>query len=84
EPEPEPVARIADYLPPPAPREWNLWSLEQLAREGAGADAARDEERAYLLMYLREFANPDGLLPTDFDPLVRESFGELLVAGRSR
>jgi hypothetical protein len=27
---------------------------------------------------LREFANADGVLARDFDPLVREAFGELL------
>jgi hypothetical protein len=30
------------------------------------------------LHYLREYAGPDGMLPLDFDGLVRESFGELL------
>jgi hypothetical protein len=30
-------------------------------------------------MHLREFANADGMLPETFDPLVRESFGELLT-----
>ena len=34
-------------------------------------------------IYLREFASPDGALSTDFDALVRESFGEL-IAGRAR
>ena len=29
-------------------------------------------------MYLREFAGPDGLLPVDFDGLVRDSFGDLV------
>ena len=58
-----------------APRSWNLWELERAARELAGADAAADAERQYLLLYLREFANPDGKLPIDFDPLVREAFG---------
>ena len=73
--------------PPPSedadePREWNIWQLDRLARDGAGVDAARDEERALLLMHLRGFAGPDGLLPASFDDLVRESFGELVaVAG---
>jgi outer membrane biosynthesis protein TonB len=60
------------------PREWNLWELERLTREGSGSDPAVDEERNYLLMYLREFANADGALPVDFDGLVRDSFGELI------
>lgn len=86
EPEPEPVAAA----PPPepstvvpigvgaGPRQWNLWDLERLTREHAGVDVAQDEERQFLLMYLREFADPAGLLPLDFDGLVRDSFGELV------
>ncbi len=66
---------------PVQPQAWNLWELERLVRESAGEDPLRDEERAYLLVYLREFAATDGALPVDFDALVRESFGEL-VAGR--
>ena len=63
------------------PRRWNLWDLERLTRERSGDDAVRDEERSFLLMYMREFAGPDGLLPVDFDRLVRDSFGELVGAG---
>jgi hypothetical protein len=61
------------------PREWNLWELERIVRDHEGADVARDEERNFLLMHLREFANADGVLPETFDPLVRESFGDLLT-----
>jgi hypothetical protein len=61
-----------------SPREWNLWELERVARDNAGDDVARAEERAYLLMYLREFAGPDGVLPADFDGLVRDAFGDVL------
>jgi hypothetical protein len=61
-----------------AARRWNLWDLERLTREASGGDVARDEERTFLLMYLREFADADGLLPVDFDGLVRDSFGELV------
>jgi len=87
EPQPEPVAVAPEPAPTVVamplssePRQWNLWDLEQLSREHAGADAARDEERSFLLMYLRDFAGPDGLLPIDFDGLVRDSFGDLLSA----
>lgn len=83
EPEPEPEAQQEPVIPlplPATPREWNLWDLERLTRASGGADVIRAEERAYLLMYLRDFASPDGILPADFDGLVRESFGELLVA----
>jgi len=71
------------YRPPPAPkppaREWNLWDLERRAREQAG-DASRDEEWAALFMNLREFASAEGILPKEFDELVRESFAELIQA----
>jgi hypothetical protein len=31
-------------------------------------------------MYLREFAGSDGVLPTSFDGIVREAFGDVLDA----
>jgi hypothetical protein len=78
EPQREPEPAVA-YLPlSEEAREWNLWELERVARENITADVAKNEERAYLLMYLREFAGPDGTLPADFDGLVRDSFGDLL------
>ena len=61
-------------------REWNLRDLERAARDAAGDDAERDEERAFLLMYLRDFAGPDGSLPATFDELVRDSFGDVAEA----
>jgi hypothetical protein len=75
---PEPVA----YLPLDAgePREWNVWELERLARQGEGRGPRQDDELAFLLLELRQFANADGRLPVSFDPVVRESFGELLFA----
>jgi hypothetical protein len=80
EPEPEPAPVVVPIRVSGEPRQWNLWDLERLTREHAGADSARDEERSYLLMYLREFAGPDGQLPIDFDALVRDSFGDLVGA----
>jgi hypothetical protein len=88
EPEAEPVAATA----PPAesslvvefrprttvPREWNLWDLERLARQEAGDHPERRDEWSYLFLHLRQFAQADGSLPAEFDPLVRESFGGLL------
>ena len=80
EPEPEPVpARVVAFIPAnEGPREWNLWELERAARDHATDDVVRNEERSDLLMYLREFAGPDGTLPTDFDGLVRDAFGDVL------
>jgi hypothetical protein len=78
EPESEPEPTVS-FLPiSGVPREWNLWELERATRDHATDDVAQNEERSYLLMYLREFAGPDGTLPADFDGLVRDAFGDLL------
>lgn len=95
DPEPEPVATpepLAESVPEPVviasfpqqPRAWNLWELERLVRSRAGDDPLRDEEWSYLLVYLRDFATPEGVLPEEFDALVRESFGDLLEAAAAR
>ena len=80
EPKPEPVAdgepEVARLPGNGAPREWNVWDLERLARDGG----ARDGELAFLLLELRQFADADGRLPVSFDPVIRESFGKLLYA----
>jgi hypothetical protein len=84
----EEVPAAAVDRPPPAlspspladAREWNVWELERLARRVGGKAVAEDDERSFLLVYLREFATPEGLLPADFDALVRESFPELVAA----
>jgi hypothetical protein len=60
------------------PRSWNLWDLERIAREGVRTEPERRDEWAYLFLNLRQFASADGTLPTEFDGLVRESFGGLL------
>jgi outer membrane biosynthesis protein TonB len=88
-PPPEPVAAPPDLereraavvsLPRrPGPRqEWNLWEIERLVRERLRHDPERFEESQYLLLHLRSFASADGSLPTEFDDLVRESFGGVL------
>jgi hypothetical protein len=80
EPEPQ-VVTLATHASA-LPREWNLWELERLARERTGDDSVRDEEWQFLFMYLRDFADPNGVLPASFDGLVRESFSELISARR--
>lgn len=81
---PRPAERPVPPPPPPAPpaREWNLWDLERRARRARdeAGDAPRDEEWSALFTHLRVFANADGVLPKEFDGLVRESFGELIEA----
>ena len=81
EPEPElpPVATVVPITGSAGPRRWNVWDLERVAREQSGGDPVVDEERTFLLLYLRDFAGPDGLLPADFDDLVRQSFGGLVA-----
>jgi outer membrane biosynthesis protein TonB len=87
-PEPEPLPRPEAAAPPepePAvvpfvlrdstPRMWNLWELERLAAAKADGDPAREQERTLLLLHMRQFADPAGDLPVEFDALVREAFG---------
>jgi hypothetical protein len=78
--EPLPAAAVVPIPQTAAARQWNVWDLERLARDHSGEDPIVDEERTFLLMYLRDFAGPDGLLPVDFDDLVRQSFGALVGA----
>jgi hypothetical protein len=80
EPEPEPAqepeplpAVVPLVLRDTTPRKWNLWELERLAQQMNGDAAA--EERTILLVNLREFADPSGDLPVQFDELVRDAFG---------
>ena len=80
-PAPEPTAVVVPIPVAAAPRSWNIWDLERVVREHAGVDALADEERTFLLMYLRDFAGPDGTLPVDFHELVRQSFGPILPSG---
>jgi hypothetical protein len=78
-----PPAAPAPQPPPVAPavverRRWNVFDLENRARRAAGADPAADEERTFLFLYLREFADISGDLPEHFDPFVRDSFADLI------
>lgn len=87
EPEPEPVSVSApgreEELAYGGPaREWSVWELERLVRERR--DDPRQEEWAALVLSLRDFARVDGMLPLEFDQLVRESFGPLLAGGGTR
>jgi hypothetical protein len=79
QPVPEPELPPAAAVVSSAPRQWNVRDLERLTREHSGGDPIADEERTFLLLYLRDFAGPDGLLPVDFDDLVRQSFGALVA-----
>ena len=61
-------------LMPLSARVWNIWELDRALRDSG----AVTEEQEFLLMYLRDYAGPDGSLPLDFDELVRESFADVL------
>jgi hypothetical protein len=56
------------------PVRWNVCALERLARAHPESEHLR-----FLIVWLRQFADAAGELPADFDSLVRESFGDLIV-----
>jgi chromosome segregation ATPase len=64
-------------LPQPT-RGWNLDALTRLVEESADDFPDRADEWRYTLFYLRNEAAVDGSLPSRFDALVEECFGELL------
>jgi hypothetical protein len=84
EPEPEEEEDVEELVPALSqaahrrPEGWNLWDLELRASERAGENRLRDEEWHALFVSLREYARPDGTLPSDFDALVQDSFAELI------
>jgi capsular polysaccharide biosynthesis protein len=69
--------------PPPAGEEqagaWNLMVLERLVNDrGEEFPDRRDEWTSYLY-FLREYAEPDGTVPSSFDWLIEETFSELVA-----
>jgi hypothetical protein len=74
EPEPEPAAVAVPASTRIGGPPYNVGELERaLTADGTGND-----EQTFLLQYLRDYAAADGSLPSEFDDLVRESFGALL------
>jgi hypothetical protein len=83
--EPEPSSSEPAEAEVPAPREpprleragrsWNVWRLERVLQDNDPDNA----ELVFLLVYLRDYAGPDGMLPQRLDSLVRVSFGDLLA-----
>lgn len=58
---------------------WNLLVLERLVNDrGADFPEKRDEWISYLY-FLREYAEPDGTVPSSFDWLIQDTFSELVV-----
>ena len=72
--EPEVVAHVAPAALDHEPVRWNIGTLDHLAREHPESEHLR-----FLIVWLRQFADGAGELPADFDSLVRESFGDLIV-----
>jgi hypothetical protein len=77
-PQPEPPPRVPVERPLAAPvgagleKRWSIWTLDRVARE------TDQDELKFLVFSLQDYADIDGLLPIQFDSLVRESFGEFL------
>jgi len=79
EPQPEPPAKPQPEITlEPVAGRWNLLALELLVREHQAADPVQREEWNTYLFFLREHADPDGVLPPSFDPLINDVFGELI------
>ena len=78
EPEPEPELEQEPAPPAPPPLRRNLVTLEHAVaeRERELPPERREELHSYLA-YLRAYAEPDGTLPSSFDPLVDEVFADL-------
>jgi hypothetical protein len=57
---------------------WNLDTLTRLVEESADDFPDRVDDWRYTLFYLRNEARIDGALPSRFDSLVEECFGELV------
>ena len=83
DPQPEPGRELEIEPDSNDPRpEWNVWELQRLVRERPDDD--RQEEWTAMILSLRDFARVDGTLPSEFDSLVRDSFGTLLVEAGAR
>ena len=70
-----PAAPVADAAPP---GRWNVHQLESLVNERGREFPDRAEEWTSYLYSLRAYASSDGSLPSSFDALIAETFGELV------
>ena len=77
-PEIAPVPVEVRELPQLDTHGWNLDALTRLVEERADEFPDSADEWRYTLFYLRNEADIDGTLPSKFDALVDECFGELL------
>lgn len=81
EPEPEPEAppaveavEAASVPDAHEPIGWTIEAVEDLMRRRAGRDPSRRDELAAYVVYLREYADTAGRLPSTFDSLIKEVF----------
>jgi capsular polysaccharide biosynthesis protein len=83
EPEPEPVrTEVAVAAPEPVETPgggWNLLVLEKLVNDRGQDFPDRVDEWLSYLYFLREYAEPDGSVPTSFDWLIQDTFSELVA-----
>ena len=93
EPVPEPVPAQAApprILQPPPPQAapaggeettgaWNLMVLERLVNDRGDEFPDRRDEWSSYLYFLREYAAPDGTVPSSFDWLIQDTFSELVA-----
>jgi len=62
----------------PAPGQWSVEGLARLVERRAPDFPDRADEWHYYVVFLREQADLDGVLPPSFDALVTEVFADLI------
>lgn len=83
-PEPTPQPAVAERAEAVQPGSTTLPELEGLVAASADRYPDQQEEWSYYLTYLRDYSEPDGTLPSAFDSLIDEVFGELAEQARGR
>ena len=58
---------------------WNLMVLERLVNDRGDEFPDRRDEWSSYLYFLREYAEPDGTVPSSFDWLIQDTFSELVA-----
>jgi len=82
-PDPEPVA-APKFAPPDgsfdeeATGAWNLLVLERLVNDRGDEFPDKRDEWVSYLYFLREYAEPDGTVPSSFDWLIHDTFAEIV------
>lgn len=58
---------------------WNLIALERLVADRVAEFPDKRDEWISYLYFLREYAEPDGAIPSSFDWLIQDTFAELVA-----